>query len=366
MANGVFTPVIPVANDIITGEFKAYLNFGLPTETLLGATSGGCKVDIDRKIRAVKSDGVYGYQLDSNGVPLVRYDALDVTITLKQLYLKFFHNKVISNCESNGAWESGDWDETGGTYAAETTIVLEGDQAAKCTGDTQNHGIHEVFSTPKNLNVFDNGETSGDSDKICFGLYITSANLAKLSSCNLGIYFANDVEGTLTNYLVTQIGQSSLVADKWNAIKIAKSDFSAAGSGAWNAVTGISFGFVGGNPVSSCTFIIDSISLLHNQDVSAPVPVNGGGCTYTNETTYRQYRPTLEITANDYVENLTLVGQRLDGKMIKMILKDCLNDGKISKALQEKNEVIDDTQFSGHYKSSKATTPPFVIREYVS
>ena len=66
-------PIIPVANDVIMGEFKAYANYGLPTQTLLGATRDGCKVDIERTIKELAFDGAYGPTLDSDGVPLVRY-----------------------------------------------------------------------------------------------------------------------------------------------------------------------------------------------------------------------------------------------------------------------------------------------------
>jgi hypothetical protein len=367
MAVGVATPVVPVANDIILGEFNAYVNYGLPTQTLLGATSGGCKIDIDRKIKEVKFDGAYGKTLDSNGVPLVRYDSMDVTFTLKNLYLKYFHNKIISDCESTGTWESQDWALTGGTYAAETTIVLEGDQSAKCTGAAENYGIHEVFASSKNLTVFANSETSTTADYIGFAIYITSANRTALgATAKIRLSIHKDAEDTETNYFKYEIGQSSLTADVWNVFKIAKSSFTEAGTASWSAVTGISFKFAGAAPTSSCVFYVDSISLIHNQDVSAPVPVNGSGFGYTNETTYRAYRPSLEIASTDYLENVTLVGQRFDGKKMKMILKNCLNDGKISLALQEKTEVVNDTQFSGHYKYGAATTCPFTMKEYIA
>lgn len=367
MANGVASPVVPLANDIIMGEFIAYINYGLPTQLLLGATDGGCKVSIDKKPKQVKFDGAYGYTLDSNGVPLVRNDTVDVNITLKSLYLKFNHVKKISDMESDGNWESGDWSATGGTYAAETSTVLEGDQSAKLTADTQDYGMKEVFDSAKDLTAFANGETSGTGDYIGFAVYISTANLSAMgSNTRLKISLHKDADETETNYYYYNIASSALTADQWNVFKIAKSAFSEAGTASWSAVTGVSVKFGTAAPTSETVVYIDSMWLIHNQDVSSIVPVNGHGFTYTNETTYREYRPNLAIEEDDYIQNVTLVGQKLDGKKTKIIMENCLNDGKISKALQEKTEVVDDTMFSGHYKRSAGSTIPLYIREYVA
>jgi len=200
MPIGVVTPTVPVANDIILGEFKAYVNYGLPTELLLGSTRGGCKIDIDRAIKELKFDGAYGPTLDSNGVPLVRYENFIVKITLQQLFLKYFNRKVVSDMESNGLWESKDWADTGGTYASETTIVNSGLQSAKCTGDTQNYGIKEVFASSKDLTVFDNSIVSGTDDYIGFAIYITSANKTALgSSAKIRLSIHKDADETETN-----------------------------------------------------------------------------------------------------------------------------------------------------------------------
>ena len=223
MSIGVVTPTVPVANDIILGEFKAYVNYGLPTQLLLGSTRGGCKVDIDRTIREIQFDGAYGPTLDSNGVPLVRHDTFIGKITLEQLYLKYFNRKVISNMESDGLWESGDWAATGGTYAASTSIKNSGSQAASCTGDTENYGIKEVFASTKDLTVFPNSITSATSDYICFAVYITSANRTALggtSKIRLSVH--KDADETETNYFYYEIGQSDLTADQWNIFKVAK------------------------------------------------------------------------------------------------------------------------------------------------
>lgn len=367
MAVGVVTPTVPVANDVIMGEFKAYVNYGLNTQTLLGATRDGCKVEIDRAINEIKYDGAYGPTLDSNGVPLVRYEKLIGIITINNLYLKYFHRKKISDMESDGLWESGDWAATGGTYAAETTTVLEGDQSASLTADTQDYGMKEVFESSVDLTAFDNSEVSGDTDYIGFSIYITTANLAAMgSSTRIRLSIHKDADETETNYFYYEVAASSLTADLWNNFKILKSSFTEAGDASWSAVTGVSFKFSQAAPTSECTFIVDCLELIQAQTNSSIVPMNGHGFNYTDETTYREFTPNLEVTLDDYLENLTLVGQRLDGKKVKIVLNNCLNDGKIELALEEKDEVVNETQFTGHYKGNSPTTCPIELFEYVS
>jgi len=369
MAVGVADMTIPVPNDVIQGEFKAYLNYGLPTQILLGATNGGCKVDIERDIKQIPIDGVYGHMLDEDGYPLVRYTRLIGKITLEQLYLKYFHRKRISDCEndSNNTWESNNWGGDGGTYAAETTIVLEGSQAAKCSIATTvtGHGIHEVFASAKDLTVFDNSEASDTADYIGFGVYITSAMLTVLGTDSIRIIFHMDAEGTETNYYYYDVEASALNGNRWTPFKIAKSAFTETGSGDWSAVTGISFE-VPDETDDALEFYVDAIDLIQNQTNSSIVPINAGGFDYTDETTYRLIKPDIEITKYDYLENVTLVGQKMDGYMIKIVIKNCLNDGNIDAALESKNEAVNSTTFTSHYKSGAGTTPPIELFEYVS
>jgi len=365
MAVGVVTPTVPLANDIILGEFKLYGDHGLPTQTLLGATRGGAKLNIERKIKEIKSDGAYGYMLDSGGIPLVRYDSLDVKLSVDMLYLKYFTKKTISTMEVDDVWVNNGWNNTvGGTYTAETSIVAEGNQSAKITAASTTHGIHKVFTADKNLTIFDNGESSLTSDFIGFSIYISAQDKTDLSTATLRLAFHKDVEGTITNQYYYDVTNAMLTAGYWNSFKIAKSAFSQSGTASWSAVKGVSF-IVQGAPGASVDAYIDGINLIQNTSDSAIVPVNGHGFDYTNQTTYLKYIPNLEINDQDYYENITLVGQRHDGKMIKIKLKNVLNDGKISLALKEKDEVVNGVEFTSHYNTSTPTAPPIEIYEYL-
>jgi hypothetical protein len=301
---------------------------------------------------------------------MVRYKVFNIKLTLNALYLKYFNKKKISDMESDGNWESGNWAEDGGTYAAETTIINTGLQSAKCSiasGQT-GHGIKEVFSSSKDLTVFDNSEASTTSDYIGFAIYITSAMLAILGTDVIRIIFHNDADTTETNYQYYDVDPSTLTADQWNNIKVLKSAFTPQGTGAWTGVTGVSFE-VPTETDDALEFYVDSLSLIQNQSDSAIVSVNGNPFSYTvvaGSPSYKKYVPSLNVSDSDYLENITIVGQKLDGKMIKWILKDCLNDGGVALAMESMEEVVNETVFTAHYNPNSGLEVPLKIREYVA
>ena len=228
----------PLTSDILLGEFRCYFNKGLPSETLIGATREGAKLNIDAVIKELTFDGSYGYTLDANGNPLVRYEKLNVDLTLNNLSLKAIN--LLSLDSDN--WENNDWSGNGGEYTKETSIVGANDYSIKMTGDAINEGVHAVYDSSKNLSQFGNGESSATSDEIGFGVYADSTNLAYLSG-NINVRLHNDVEGTETNYFEYSVDVSTLVADRWNYISVAKSALTSVGSPDLTAITGISFQF---------------------------------------------------------------------------------------------------------------------------
>jgi hypothetical protein len=358
MAKGLVTPTVPIDDDIALGEAKIYGNYGLPTEIELGSTRGGLKVDIERAIKEIKSDGQYGPHKG-----LRRYEKFMAKLTIQALCLKYFNRKILSDAESDTLFESKGWTvASGGVYAAETSIVLEGSQSAKGTLTSSGDGIHEVYATSKNLTAFDNGEASTTSDYIGFAIYVTTQDLADLGSADLRISFHMDAEDTETNYYYYDVAASALTADEWTSFKVLKSAFTEAGSGDWSAVTGVSIS-LNAAPSAEVIFYIDSIELIQAQTKSTIVPVNGGGMSYTDEGDYRKFVPNLTLNDNEYYSNVTVVGMKHSGKPFKIELQECLNDGNISLAFQEKDEVVNSTQFTAHFDSN-ATVIPLIIRDW--
>ena len=361
------TPTIPVANDIILGEFKAYANYGQPGVILLGATRDGCKIDIERTIKELTFDGAYGPTLDSDGVPLVRYEKLIAKVTLNNLYLKYFTKKTISNCEASGnTWESKDWSATGGVYAAETTIFNSGEQSSKFTiqAATANEGIKDVFAATKDLTVFDNAEVSDTADAIGWALYLTAQDITDLGTAKLQFSLHMDADETETNYYKYEVTAAMLTADAWSVFKVLKSAFTEVGSGNWATVTGVSLKAESASTAEVVGYI-DSVDLIQTHSDSSPVAINASGFDYTDETTYKEFTASLEVADTDYLDNITLVGQRMDGKTVKIVLKNALNDGSISLALEDKDEVVTETVFTAHFKFGAGLVVPIELYEYV-
>lgn len=360
MSKGLSTFEVPIANDIGLGECKIYGNYELPDQHIIGATRGGVKATIERAIREMPYDGSYG---PTKG--LRRYDKFISKVELQALCLKYQVQDTITNMESDTTlWTSQDWGQTGGTYAAETSIVLQGDQSAKMTADTMNYGIHEVWAASKDLTAFSNGETSDTSDYIGFSYYLSAQDITDLSSAHIRLGFHMDALGTETNMYIYDVVAASLSAG-WNTFKIAKSAFTEVGSGDWSAVLGVSIK-LSAAPGAEVVLYADEITMIQYNAAlrSSLFPVNRGGMNVTDETTYYKLLPTLEIASADYYENIAIVGQKLDGKAFILILKNCLNDGAISLGVNEKDEVINSTTFSSHFKRSAKTTVPLKIRDY--
>lgn len=359
MSKGLSNFEVPLPNDLALGECQVIGDYELPTQRIIGATNGGVKATLERSISEMKFDGAYGPIKGKR-----RYLKFISKIELQSLCLKYNLHDVISDMESDGTWESQDWGQNGGTYTAETTLKVQGEQSAKCTADTVNYGIHEVFSSSKDLTEFSNGETSGTGDKIGFSIYIATQDITDLNSGNIEIAFHMDAEGTETNLYKYDVAAASL-SNGWNHITALKSAFTEVGTGDWSAVTGVSFK-LDTAPSAEVIFYADCIYLIQTNSVlrSSLFPVDGGGMGVTDETTYYEYTPDLSINRNDYYNNIAIVGQKQDGKAWILIFYECLNDGAISLAINEKNEVIGPTTFTSHFKKGTKTTIPFKIRDY--
>ena len=94
MAIGVFNPSIPTANDIMLGEGIVYKNYGEVGESIMGATRGGSKLDIDRPIKEINFDGAYG---QTQG--LRRYEKFIPKLVinfLKLTYSNFIHGMPVT------------------------------------------------------------------------------------------------------------------------------------------------------------------------------------------------------------------------------------------------------------------------------
>lgn len=85
MAIGVFSPAVPATSkDIMLGEGVVYKNYGEVGEAIIGATKGGSKLSIDKKIKDIKFDGAYG---STKG--LRRYERYEAKMSINFLKLNY-------------------------------------------------------------------------------------------------------------------------------------------------------------------------------------------------------------------------------------------------------------------------------------
>lgn len=69
---------------------------------------------------------------------------------------------------------------------------------------------------------------------------------------------------------------------------------------------------------------------------------------------------TLAIAAGDYVD-VSWVGKTKDGKAVTINVTNALNKSNLSWNLEDKNEVIEELVFEGHYAEASRTTPPWSV-----
>lgn len=366
-----FSPAIDGSGTVMS-ECYLYANWGLPEQKELGIIKGKCKADIERELIIHNSNGHYGIVVDEDNVPLISINKMGGKISADLVALKAENKKRLNWCENStttvdSIWEDNDWGSNGGAYTAESTIVNNGLQSVKMTADTDTYGIHTVFSSAKDLTVFDNGEDSSSSDYIGFSIYISTQDLTDLGSAALRLYFHNDDEGTLTNGYYKDIAVADLTADSWNNFLIAKSAFTQAGSGAWTGVKGISF-VIAGTPDAEVIAYIDSISLIQATTQSSMLPQNGGqGITSTDETTYFKLVGRINIENDEYYHNVAIVTCTHDGVPIVIVYKNSLivNDLELDFS-GNREEVVTPMEFVPHYDDGKETTVPIEFYFYTT
>jgi len=86
--------------------------------------------------------------------------------------------------------------------------------------------------------------------------------------------------------------------------------------------------------------------------------------TVTDRGDYHEMAFDLEIADADYLTNIAFVGQKHDGKPCIIIIENPLNDGNITLDFKEKDELVTELQYTGHYLAAAPTTVPLKIRDY--
>lgn len=87
-----------------------------------------------------------------------------------------------------------------------------------------------------------------------------------------------------------------------------------------------------------------------------------GTSVSTTNPSYDVLTELTTIASGDYLTNVAFVGETLDGEDVVVIVKNALGDGKIEWAIKDKEEIVPEVQFTGHYATDALTTVPYEIR----
>ena len=87
-----------------------------------------------------------------------------------------------------------------------------------------------------------------------------------------------------------------------------------------------------------------------------------GGLKSTDQTTYEEITEKEDIESGDYIDNVAFVGVTKDGKPVVILVENALGDGNIEMALQDKEEVVSEVQYTGHYDPQTPKVSPWKIR----
>lgn len=86
------------------------------------------------------------------------------------------------------------------------------------------------------------------------------------------------------------------------------------------------------------------------------------GLQATDKTTYTEITAKEDIEDADYLTNVAFVGKTKKGDPVIIILKNALGDGNMELALQDKEEVVPEVQWTGHADPATPKVEPWEIR----
>lgn len=86
----------------------------------------------------------------------------------------------------------------------------------------------------------------------------------------------------------------------------------------------------------------------------------------SDEGDYHEITFRLNIEDTDYLTNITFVGKTHAGDNVIITIYNPLNDGNVTLDFKEKDELVSELQYTGHYDPTTPTTPPIEVHEYYS
>lgn len=93
------------------------------------------------------------------------------------------------------------------------------------------------------------------------------------------------------------------------------------------------------------------------------VEASGGQSTTPG---YRKLRPRAHYKEEDYFKNIAYITQTFAGNVVAYVVENPLGDGNLTAAFEDKNEVVPELTFSGHFDPAHMDKVPTYIAEYLN
>jgi len=395
-----------------------YINYGLSTQRLLGATRGGNEFNLNREIRDIEVDGVRG---SVKGLRRRTVCRPQITCNLIELSLDNLLKAIAGANQDETEYQEvveleyvGVGDDTTKLFALGNDNIVEntekiflngvqqdrstkyasrfvGNNAADNKGFEEGVGDWTKGHTNDAYEIEEDGKSgncmkyTGSADSVVGFLTLPGGNGAQLTNLVAGqryklrIAFTKKVGGTFTPTITVACddGEKTIitVTDAWVVHVI---EFEAGGNDATITLVGSSA------PTAADILFVDYLELervdgdyVINWDVGevifAVAPVDGDpgpidyiATSYTHATGATATHDTItggDIEDSDYIDNVALVGN-ISGKdkAVICMVKNALADAGLSIATAPRDEAVPVIVFTGHFDPADADTEPWEIR----
>ena len=389
-----------------------YLNYGLSTQRLLGATRGGNEFNLNREIRDIEVDGVRG---SVKGLRRRTVCRPQITCNLIELSLDNLIKAIAGANQAASAEQivveeeyPGDGDGSQVLFPLAKDNLIENTERVFVSGVEKNRS-KKYDSRFVGTNAVDNkGFAEGVGDwTTCNGSGIEMVSGGHLGNCLKFTGAVTPVEGFLTLPGGNGVQLTNLVKDQHYRLQIAISKlagtftpatitFQCTGGPASDAIAPttewvvhvLEFIATGTDatieikaitaPSADEVFYIDSLELERvdgdyvmnwekGEVIFATAPVSGDPVTvrytYATASVTHDVITGGDIEDSDYIDNVALVGT-ISGKDkdVICIVKNALSDTGFSISTAPRDEAVPVIVFTGHYAAAYPDKEPWEVR----
>lgn len=100
---------------------------------------------------------------------------------------------------------------------------------------------------------------------------------------------------------------------------------------------------------------------LHLDNVKKILPGEVTDHTEGTGGPYKKFRPRTDYKDEDYLKNIAYVTRTHSGKLVAYVIENALGDGSLAAAFEDKEEVVSESTFTGHFNPENMQEVPTYI-----